>query len=118
MGTIERTDGASSPAASRKRSLLRRLALVAAVLAVMIVILKIFGPDGATYDEYLQLQEGMSRQQVEDIIGQGDYWYHNEGDKRVTSWVNNDGTYIRTVFDKNDVLVEVSWESGWKWERP
>lgn len=108
---------ASGGAAHRLRKATPRLALVGLVLVVVVAILMIWGPDGATYDEYLQLQEGMSRQEVEDIIGQGDYWFHNEGDKQVTSWVNEDGTYIRTVFDTNDVLVEVSWESGWKWER-
>ena len=61
----------------------------------------------------------MPRQQVVDIIGQGDYWFHYEGENEVTNWVNKDGTYIRAVFDKSGVLVEVAWKSGWnpEWEK-
>lgn len=92
----------------------RRVVVLVSVVTAVIALLVMLGPDGATYEEYLQLQEGMSRQDVAAIIGEADYWYHDEGDNQVTSWVNDkDGTYIRAVFDKTDVLIEVSWESGW-----
>lgn len=94
---------------SRRRSAI----VVVAVVMLVAALLVISRPAGATYDKYLQLKEGMSRQQVLTIISMDDYWHHAEGDKDVTSWVNKDGTYIRAVFDKNGVLVEVSWESGW-----
>lgn len=95
-----------------------RLLLVLAVALSVVAILLIWGPNGATYEEYLRLHEGMARQDVETIIGQGDYWFHYEGDRQVTNWVNEDGTYIRAVFDPDNRLVEVSWESGWnpEWE--
>lgn len=97
-----------------RRGVWRRLALVGALVVVMLIILKVFGPDGATYEEYQQLKVGMSRTEVEDIVGQGDYWYHMEGEYQVASWVNKDRTYIQTVFDANDVLVDKSWKIGWK----
>jgi hypothetical protein len=87
--------------------------MILGVMAVIVLILKVFGPNGATYDEYLELRRGMSQQEVADIVGQGDYWFHTEGDLKVVSWVNADGTYIKTVFDNDDVLVEASWETGW-----
>lgn len=87
---------------------------MAGVLAAVVILLQFFGPDGATYEEFVQLHDGMLRTEVEDIIGQGDYWYHMDGEYQVASWVNKDGTYIRTVFDSNDVLVDASWEIGWK----
>ncbi len=68
------------------------------LLAAVVAMLRIWGPDGATYDEYLQLHEGMSRQEAVDIIGQGDYWFHNEGDLVVTSWINADGTRCTMIF--------------------
>lgn len=102
-----------APSKSPLRRTWPRLALVGGTFATMVILLQVFGPNGATYQEYLQLREGMSRQQVEEIIGQGDYWYHNEGEYQVASWVNKDGTYIKTVFDAKNVLVQASWESGW-----
>jgi hypothetical protein len=97
----------------------RATLVIVAVLGVVIALVTLNSPRGATYEKYLRLTEGMTRPQVVDIIGMADYWHHAEGDKDITNWVNKDGTYIRAVFDKNDVLVEVSWESGWNpaWEK-
>lgn len=106
------TETTDKPARRRTKAW-PRIAMIAGVMAVIVLVLYIFGPDGATYDEYLQLVEGMPRQQVEEIVGEGDYWYHMEGEFTVASWVNDDGTYIKTVFDKDDVLLEASWETGW-----
>jgi len=96
----------------------RSLAVISVVGAVIILLIT-FSPNGATYEEYVRLKEGMSRPKVVAIIGEADYWHHDEGGKDVTNWVNKNGTYIRAVFDEHDVLVEVSWESGWNpaWEQ-
>ena len=101
------------PAAPRTHGRLHAAIIGGAVLVGVIALVAVIGPDRATYEEYLQLHEGMTRKQVVGIIGMGDYYHHAEGDKDVTNWVNKDGTYIRAVFDKDDVLVEVSWEAGW-----
>jgi len=94
-----------------------RAVLVISVVAVIGIMLALWAPNGATYEEYLRLSEGMPRDEVAGIIGEADYWYHYEGENQVTSWVNDDGTYIRAVFDKNGRLIEVSWESGWDREK-
>jgi hypothetical protein len=113
MRSEERAPGGSATEKPSRRGPRRAAVVVVGVLAIVIALLVISRPDGASYEEYLQLREGMRRPQVVGIIGEGDYWHHYEGDRDVTNWVNRDGTYIRAVFDKNDVLVEVSWESGW-----
>lgn len=97
----------------------RRVVVVLSMVSAVVILLTVSRSAGATYEEYLRLREGMRRAEVAAIIGADDFWHHREGDLDVTSWVNEDGTYIRAVFDRNDVLVEVSWESGWDpaWER-
>lgn len=97
-----------------RRKLWPRLVLAISVIAAIVLLLKVFGPNGATYEEYQQLEPGMSRAEVEAIIGQGDYWYHMEGEYQVANWVNKDGTYIQTVFDKKNVLVDAFWKIGWQ----
>jgi hypothetical protein len=104
---------AAAAAKPARRRRWRELVLVAAIVGVVVALLVLSRPNGVTYEEYLQLKPGMSRETVSGIIGQADYWHYPEGDKDITKWVNKDGTYIRTVFDKNDVLLEMSWESGW-----
>lgn len=91
-------------------ALLQRFGLLACTAAVGLLLLTGCSGDKYTYEEYYQIEDGMTLEQVEDILGgkgeaQPQTDFELEDGTVEYRWINPDGSFIRGNFDTDDLTI-------------